>query len=113
MPAPRGPTICLHAFRGKAVALDIACGLRFLHTAKPNPILHLDLVSCELSLLVAACVSLLRRVGACVSAMLPMRLCCVWSSPHMNAPDTHSSLPVKGRPCLVCPPAPDHSLPQA
>eukprot|EP00891_Asterochloris_glomerata_P005403 jgi/Astpho2/5403/Aster-x1291 len=31
--------------RGKAVALDIACGLRFLHTAKPNPILHLDLKS--------------------------------------------------------------------
>ena len=95
------------ACRGKAVALDIACGLRFLHTAKPNPILHLDLVSC-VSPLLPVCLCCAWWAAACVFAMLPMRLCCAWPNPHRNAPDSCFSLPVRGRPHLVCPAVPDH-----
>lgn len=82
------------------MALDIACGLRFLHTAKPNPILHLDLVSCDPCLLVAACVPLLGLVGCCLSlcsaAQAPL-LCMV--HPHMIASDIPVCLSRAGPKC--------------
>ena len=62
------------AFRGKAVALDIACGLHFLHACKPNAILHLDLVSCNLCLVVAP------------GGLLPVSLqCCLSASVALSA----------------------------